>query len=122
MHLDCMHVAGRTSRQQVSLERRLLYADHCVGCHQARGMGIPGIFPPLAANGAVVAPEPSNILKVVLQGIPARNNYVPMPAFATILSDQQIADIANYVRTSWGNTAAPSATAALAASLRAAPR
>ena len=99
-----------------------LYADYCVGCHQVRGTGLPGIFPPLVGNGAVVATEPNNILKVVLQGIPARNNYVPMPAFATILNDQQIADIANYVRTSWGNTAAPNATVALAASLRAAPR
>lgn len=39
-------------------------------------------------------------------------------AFATRLNDQQIADIANYVRTSWGNTAAPNATAATVAKLR----
>ncbi len=39
-------------------------------------------------------------------------------AFAARLNDQQIADIANYVRTSWGNTAAPNATAATVAKLR----
>jgi mono/diheme cytochrome c family protein len=42
-----------------------------------------------------------------------------MPSFAAQLDDQQIADIANYVRSSWGNTAAQNATAAMAAKLRA---
>ncbi len=95
-----------------------LYLDHCGGCHQSRGRGIPGVFPPLAGNGAVIAPDPANIFKVVLDGIPARGGYIPMPSFAAQLSDQQIADIANYVRTSWGNTAAANATAAMVAKLR----
>jgi mono/diheme cytochrome c family protein len=95
-----------------------LYLDHCAGCHQAMGRGIPGVFPPLAGNGAVIAPDPADILKVVLGGIPARGGYIPMPSFAGQLSDQQIADIANYARTSWGNTATPSATAATVAKLR----
>jgi mono/diheme cytochrome c family protein len=54
----------------------------------------------------------------VLDGIPARGGYIPMPPFAAQLSDQQIADIANYARTSWGNSATPSATAAAVAKLR----
>jgi mono/diheme cytochrome c family protein len=45
-----------------------------------------------------------------------------MPPFAAQLNDQQIADIANYVRSSWGNSAAPNATAAMAAKLRAQAR
>ena len=35
-----------------------LYLDHCAGCHQAGGRGIPGVFPPLAGNGVVLAPRP----------------------------------------------------------------
>jgi len=95
-----------------------LYLDHCAGCHQAKGCGIPGVFPPLAGNGAVIAPDPANILKVALQGIPARGGYIPMPSFAAQLNDQQIADLANYARTSWGNTATANATAAMVAKLR----
>jgi mono/diheme cytochrome c family protein len=95
-----------------------LYMDHCGGCHQALGRGIPGVFPPLAGNGVVIAPDPANILKVVLAGIPARGGYVPMPAFASQLTDQQIADIVNYVRTSWGNSAAPNSNATAVAKLR----
>ena len=99
-----------------------LYLDHCAGCHQAGGRGIPGVFPPLAGNGVVLAGDPADILKVVLHGVPAQGKYVPMPGFASQLSDQQVADLANYVRSSWGNTAAPNTTAAMSARLRTPPR
>jgi mono/diheme cytochrome c family protein len=36
------------------------------------------------------------------------------------LTDQQVAEIANYIRTSWGNTAAPNVTSAMVANMRAA--
>ena len=95
-----------------------LYMDHCGDCHQAKGRGIPGVFPPLAGNGVIVAPDPTNILKVVLGGIPARNGYIAMPSFAQQLSDRQIADIANYIRSSWGNGAMPNATVHMVSKLR----
>ncbi len=95
-----------------------LYLDHCAGCHQSGGRGLPGVFPPLAGNGAVIAPDPADILKVVLGGIPAQGKYIPMPSFASQLTDTQIADLANYVRTSWGNKATPNATAGAVAKLR----
>ena len=95
-----------------------LYITSCGGCHQAKGRGVPGVFPPLAANGMVVAPDPSNVINVVLQGIPAQNGYVPMPAFASQLSDQQVADVVNYVRTNWGNNAPSSATPEMVARQR----
>lgn len=99
-----------------------LYLDHCAGCHQAGGRGMPGVFPPLAGNGVVLASDPADILKVVLHGVPAQGKYVPMPAFAGQLNNQQVADLANYLRTSWGNGAAANTTAAMAARLRGATR
>jgi mono/diheme cytochrome c family protein len=96
-----------------------LYVDNCMPCHQSKGRGMPGVFPPLAGNGAIVAPLPNDVIKAVLAGIPARNGYIAMPTFASRLNDQQIADLANYVRTSWGNTAAPNATAQTVKGLRA---
>jgi mono/diheme cytochrome c family protein len=95
-----------------------LYLDHCAGCHQAGGRGMPGVFPPLAGNGVVVASDPADILKVVLNGVPAQGKYVPMPPFSSQLNDQQIADLANYVRSSWGNAAPPNTSAAMVAKLR----
>lgn len=112
----------RTGRKQPDPTRvrgAQLYVDNCSGCHQARGQGIPGVFPPLAGNGVVVAADPNNILKVVNRGIKAREGFIAMPAFATQLTDQQVADIANYVRTSWGNKAPPNATPGMVARMRA---
>ena len=104
------------------LQGATLYLDHCAGCHQSGGRGLPGVFPPLAGNGAVIAPDPADILKVVLGGIPSQGKYVPMPSFAQSLTDPQIAELVNYVRTSWGNAAAPNATATLVAKLRTSAR
>lgn len=109
---------GKPAPDPTRVRGATLYMDHCGGCHQAKGRGIPGVFPPLAGNGAVIAPDPSNIIKVVLKGLPQRGAYIPMPALGGQLDDQQIADIANYVRTSWGNDAQPNGTPAMVARLR----
>ena len=113
----------RTGRKAVDPTRArgaALYMDNCGGCHQARGRGLPGVFPPLAGNGVVVASDPANILKVVDAGIPARGGFIPMPAFKDQVTDQQVADIAKYIRTSWGNAAQPNVTPAMVANMRAA--
>jgi mono/diheme cytochrome c family protein len=96
-----------------------LYIDNCAPCHQDHGTGIPGAVPPLAGNPAVIPAEPYNIMMVVLGGLPASGNYSAMPSFAGRLSDSKIADLANYLRTSWGNKAAPNATASVVAAWRA---
>jgi mono/diheme cytochrome c family protein len=95
-----------------------LYLQYCAGCHQAGGRGMPNVFPPLAGNGAVLAPDPADVLKVVLLGVPPQGKYVPMPPFAGVLNDEQIAQIANYVRSSWGNQASAGVTPAMVARLR----
>jgi hypothetical protein len=58
----------------------------------------------------VTARLPDNVLTAVLQGLPARGTWSAMPAFATVLNDREIADVANYVRTNWGNRGEPDAT------------
>jgi mono/diheme cytochrome c family protein len=112
---------GRVAPDPTTMRGAQLYMDNCGGCHQPRGRGLPGVFPPLAGNPVVLAQDPNNILKVVDRGIRARNGFIAMPAFNTQLTDQQVADIANYVRASWGNRAPPNATPAMVAKLRAGP-
>jgi len=111
---------GRTAVDPTRARGAALYMDNCGGCHQAMGRGIPGVFPPLAGNGVVVAADPGNILKVVDGGIAARGGYIAMPSFKDRLTDEQVAGIANYIRTSWGNGAQPNATPAMVAKMRAA--
>jgi mono/diheme cytochrome c family protein len=111
-------LAGGRKTETVPAQAAVLYVDHCAACHQAKGRGIPGVFPPLAGNGVVLAPDPANILKVVLGGVAARGGYIPMPAFGGQLTDLQVADIANYVRSKWGNAAPTNVTPQAVGALR----
>jgi len=98
-----------------------LYIDNCSGCHQSSGRGIVNVIPPLDGNPAIIAPDGANIIKVMIRGINAKNGYIPMPAFASKLTDDEIATIANYVRTSWDNSASANVTAAQVKKVRANP-
>ncbi|ANI99924.1 hypothetical protein A8O14_07490 [Polynucleobacter wuianus] len=104
-----------------TLEGARLYIDNCSGCHQSSGRGIQNVIPPLASNPAVLAPNGSNVVKVIIRGIGSRNGYIPMPSFASRLSDEEIAQLSNYVRGSWGNAAAPNVTEAMVKHIRANP-
>ncbi len=89
---------------------REVYANNCSGCHQANGKGIAGSVPALAGDGAVTAREPYNVIMALLEGFAPHGSYGAMASFADHLSDDQIADVTNYVRTAWGNDATPNAT------------
>jgi len=95
-----------------------IYDTNCSSCHQPDGHGLSGAVPPLAGNGAVTAKGPQDIIRAVLGGLPAQESYAAMPGFATILSSPQIADVANYVRQTWGNGAPATATVEMVDDLR----
>ena len=87
-----------------------LYTTHCAACHQPTGAGLPGAFPPLVKNPAVLAADPAKHLHAILHGLSGEvidgvSYPSPMPPFAAQLSDADVADIANHERTSWGNQA-----------------
>ena len=83
----------------------MLYLERCAGCHKARGVGVPGAFPPLNLNPVVNAADPADIIEVVLHGVPAKDKYTTMPGFADSMSDIQIAEVINYIRSGWDNHA-----------------
>jgi mono/diheme cytochrome c family protein len=104
---------------RVSLRHgRVLYQQNCAQCHQANGGGIQGVFPNLADNAAVTADRPNDIAAAVLNGLQTPTG-LRMPSFAGAMSDSDIADVANYVRISWGNKARPDASPQLVAAVRA---
>jgi mono/diheme cytochrome c family protein len=82
-----------------------VYVTYCASCHQRNGEGVKGRIPALANNGAVIAKGAQNVIRVVLGGLRAQGDYGPMPGFAAAMSDQQIADVTNYVRGAWTNKA-----------------
>lgn len=92
-----------------------LFNNFCVKCHQADGRGDPQKAPALAGSGVVLAPNASSVIHVILSGgkphQPAGMAAVdPMPAFADRFTDREIAEVASFVRRSWGNDAPPVTT------------
>jgi mono/diheme cytochrome c family protein len=94
------------------------YLGYCASCHQLDGKGLAGSVPSLVGNGAVLANGSDDVIRVILGGIEARESYAPMPAIGASMTDQQIADVTNYVRQAWGNAAPPNAGAGTAGTLR----
>lgn len=88
-----------------------LFTANCVACHQATGAGLPGVFPPLAGSSWVTG-EPKVLANILLHGVEGElvvNGTAyrgSMPAFGQ-LGDEELAAVASYVRTSWGNQAPP---------------
>jgi mono/diheme cytochrome c family protein len=91
------------------VDGKAIFAANCVACHQATGTGVPGVFPPLAgsewaqADGRVIA----NILLHGINGpleVEGKTFNGQMPSFAH-LSDAELAGVATYVRSSFGNQA-----------------
>ena len=84
-----------------------LFAASCASCHSpsAPMMALSG-RPPLARSSALSNTSATNFVQTVLGGI-AREPGSPvyMPPFADILSDQQIATLAAYVRQDAGKPA-----------------
>lgn len=89
---------------------RNVYQQQCAQCHGEQGEGRRGAFPALAHNRAVTLADPTNLVRVLLQGgyLPATaGNPRPygMPPFAQSLRDEDIAAVLSYIRNAWGNAA-----------------
>jgi mono/diheme cytochrome c family protein/histone H3/H4 len=87
---------------------KALYVDNCSSCHQLDGRGLPGQVPALDGNTAVTASHPNDAVMAILQGFGPNGTWGAMGSFAQ-LSNQQIADLVNYIRTAWSNHAEPNA-------------
>jgi mono/diheme cytochrome c family protein len=90
-----------------------IYRSACIACHEVDGSGAPRIYPPLPGNANLQSADPSSTLRIILDGAqtvttPRAPNKGSMPAYPK-LSDQEIADVATYIRNAWGN-AAPAVT------------
>jgi len=85
-----------------------IYFDNCSASHASDGSGVPRFVAPLAGSGKVNNEDATTVIRVILEGeraVPTKKAPSPltMPAFAWKLTDEQIATVATYVRSSWGN-------------------
>jgi mono/diheme cytochrome c family protein len=99
-----------------------LFSASCAGCHGATApMSVSGGRPTLGLSTSINADRPHNTVRIILDGIDwdgSRSAYF-MPPFSDMLTDAQIADLANYTRTVFGKRAAwPSLDAGAVAKIR----
>jgi len=86
------------------------YLSQCSSCHGQDGKGRGDLLPPLAGNASVLERDPASLInimlngggRIVVHGVPDSYRMTP---FRVLLSDEEIADIATFIRSSWGNGA-----------------
>jgi mono/diheme cytochrome c family protein len=101
--------------EQILASGKRLYQT-CAACHQANGLGVAGVYPPLADSEWVTGSE-ERLIRVLLHGLngPIQVKGNPyngaMPAFGKVSgggynwSDEKIAHVLSYIRHDWGNNA-----------------
>ena len=85
---------------------KTIYETSCITCHMAEGKGLEGVYPPLIKSNMA---DKNRLIKVIVQGMrgPSKVNGVDYNGemVGIVLTNEQAADVANYVRNSWGNKA-----------------
>lgn len=107
-HVYDKHVAEALWNGDDSKPGAAVYIDNCAACHRTDGQGYTRVFPALAGNPVVQTADATSLIHVVLDGgtVPATHtapSNLTMPAFGWRLSDQEVAEVVNFIRTSWGN-------------------
>lgn len=85
--------------------------QRCATCHQATGLGVANTYPPLAGSEFANAKNPAAPIRVVLHGLQGPvtvkgtvfNGLMPQYGTGIEMTDQEIADVLTYVRSSFGN-------------------
>lgn len=86
-----------------------IYRTYCAACHQRDGEGSPPRFPPLAGTDWVTG-DKQRLISIILNGLEGpivvrgESYNFPMPQHS-FLSDEEVAEVATYIRQSFGNNA-----------------
>ena len=97
-----------------------LFATTCAACHQVSGDGLEDKYPPLNGSEWVTGDE-GKFIRIVMHGLIGPVDVAgqtfdgAMPAWGGVLKDPEIAAVASYVRSAWGNKAAPITAASVTA-------
>lgn len=84
----------------------VIYEDFCMNCHMPEGQGVPKVYPPLASSDYLLNNRVKSIaaVKYGLSGEIKVNGVIYNSAMAASgLTDNEVADVMNYILNSWGN-------------------
>jgi mono/diheme cytochrome c family protein len=90
---------------------KAVYTQHCKTCHQTDGSGVPNMHPPLTP-GSWVGKDPNELIAIMMKGLSGKievdgkeyKNFMPSHAQ---LTDEELADVLSYIRSSFGNNFEP---------------
>lgn len=90
---------------------KAVYNQYCLTCHQADGTGVRNMHPPLTP-GSWVGNDPNELIAIMMKGLSGKievngevyKNFMPSHAQ---LTDEQLADVLSYIRSSFGNNFEP---------------
>ena len=90
-------------RASVAAQGLKVYERHCTTCHGEQGQGVPGIYPALRGNRAVLLTDPTNLVQTVLMGgygavTAGHPRPFGMPPFVLELEDRDIAAVLTHLR------------------------
>ena len=98
------------ARNPSALSGNQIFATKCAACHQASGQGTSA-YPPLTGNPHVAASDPKEMIATIVNGrsgaltVNGTTYNGKMPTWKGQLSNAEIAAVATYVRSAWGNKA-----------------
>ncbi len=93
---DASYTAGRST-----------WLNMCAGCHARDGQGKPNVSISIVNTSTLRQPDGRNLVVSILDGLPGQQfpgnkSMQSMPGFAGMLTDEDIAGLVNYLRTTWG--------------------
>lgn len=97
----------QTDPLKKSIERGSeIYTDFCISCHLPNGNGVERIYPPLAKSDYLMKNREASIKgikygqegEIIVNGKKYNSNMAALG-----LSDNEVADVMNYITNSWGN-------------------
>ncbi len=105
-------MASYTTEKQTPLEKSIadgaiVYKDFCNQCHRPKGKGLGKTYPPLVGSDWLTDKRTESIhaIKYGLKGEIQVNGKTYDNVMSPLgLSDQETADVMNYIMNTWGNT------------------
>jgi len=104
----CWLVFSQSNSLAQSIKRgQEVFNITCKNCHKENGLGQEGVYPPLAKSDFLTK-NTKRAIGIVIKGlngeitVNGKMYNLDMPP-QTQLNDQQITDVLNFVRNSWGN-------------------
>ena len=103
-----MIFSGPEDEKTASISRgEEVYIYYCQKCHMSDGKGVENLYPPLASSDYLFNNVNQSIQVVILgsdKDIVVQGKTHDMDMEPSYLTDEEIADVMNYILNSWGNT------------------